>query len=473
MPFYSKVYESVPQVHWGQTSLLAQAGLLTVIGSAEIAVGQLAKCRASRHGRAPRLLTLALILFLSGCLQRQAEPATAALPLNENLPTSWTPLGDVQGVNIDGDAPTEYLLFFTYDSNNGPVGAVIYNTETADNSTDNEGASSRLSTSFIPYSILPSYRPGTGQGFIAEPAQRNAIGVYSVTFQPAAATNSTEQALPSADALAILGGNSYLTWVWWQAQQDSYGVTQLYSPGNFEAALFQPFNWAGWQDAPVPIREIIAVHPLHDRSLICRRQRYVLVSPTNEALSAGAPIDRIEYRAVDLGLNFCNGAPITPFYPEAVVLTYLLNGETTLWDQQMLDATTIANFELLVARTDILRIDDLASYKTIPGTGTQGSGSTPIAAARTTVCAQILLPVGFADANTPKVALPDVMADNTTATDEAGQPLYSRRWLLFTLRHEQPHREPATPDQLYLTNVEVLPVPETGVAVDCRQWLEG
>lgn len=423
------------------------------------------------------LFTVGIALLMSGCLQRAEEPVTAALPLNENLPTSWTPLGDVQGVNIDGDAPTEYLLFFTYDSNNGPVGAVIYNTETADGSADTESASSRLSTSFVPYSILPSYRPGTGQGFIAEPAQRNAIGVYPVTFQRAVATDSAEQAPLPADALAILGGNSYLTWVWWQSQQDSYGVTQLYSPDNFEAAIFQPFNWAGWQEAPTPIRDIIAVHPLHDRSLLCRRQRYLLASPTEEALAAGTSIDRIEYRSADLGLNFCNGAPATPFYPEAVVLTYLLNGEATLWDQQTLDATTIAQFETVVARTDILRIDDLASYKTIPGTGTTAGGSTPLAAARTTVCAQILLPVSFTNANTPQVALSDVMpvaiADSPPATNELGQQLYSRRWLLFTLRHEQPHREPATPDQLYLINVEVLPVPETGIAVDCRQRLEG
>ncbi len=441
-------------------------------------VSQALLCALRLRGRGLVLLCLAgIALLMSACLRTADEPVTAALPLNENLPTSWTPLGDVQGINIDGDAPTEYLLFFTYDSNNGPVGAVIYNTETADSSTDSENASSRLSTSFIPYSILPSYRPGTGQGFIAEPGQRNAIGVYPVTFQRAGATNPAEQASLPADALAILGGNNYLTWVWWQAQQDSYGVTQLYSAGNFEAALFQPFDWETWQAAPTPIRDIIAVYPLHDRSLLCRRQRHLLVAPTEAALAAGTSFDRIEYRAVDLGLNFCNGAPATPFYPEAVVLTYLLNGAATLWDQQALDATTIARFETLVARTAILRIDDLASYKTIPGTGTTAGGGALVTAAHTTVCAQLLLPAEFADANTPKVALSDVMADATSSgappTDEAGQPLYSRRWLLFTLRHEQPHREPATPDQLYLTNVEVLPVPETGVAVDCRHWLEG
>jgi hypothetical protein len=341
-----------------------------------------------------------------------------------------------------------------------------------------------LSTSFIPYSLLPSYRPETGQGFIAEPAQREAIDVYPVRFQRTATTTAADgdeqEVVRPNDALAILGGTTYLTWVWWQPQQDSYGITQLYAPGHFEAALFQPYNWESWRAAPAPIREIIAVHPLHDRSLLCRRQHYLLVAPTAELLATDAPLERVAYRAIDLGLHFCNGVPTAPFYPEAVVLAYLLGGEQTLWDQENLAAPTLAQHEQLIARNDILRIEDLASYKTIPGTGSNANGQGTLSAS-TTVCAAILLPASYADPNTPTVALSDVTPGiipgtngGSAITQEAnGQTLYSRRWLLFTLRHEPPQREPAMPDRLYLTNVQVLPVPTDGTAIDCRQRLEG
>ncbi|MCB0126225.1 MAG: hypothetical protein KDE58_28400, partial [Caldilineaceae bacterium] len=94
----------------------------------------------------PSLLPLlvASLLLLGGCLQERQEEVTAALPLNENLPPSWTPLNDVLPVNIDGDDAREYLLYFTYDGSNGPVGAVIYNTETDEEPVSDEPAAGRL-----------------------------------------------------------------------------------------------------------------------------------------------------------------------------------------------------------------------------------------------------------------------------------------------------------------------------------------
>jgi hypothetical protein len=421
---------------------------------------------SSANHRRLRLLWLLGLLLLSGCLRRQEETVTAALPLDENLPTAWSPLGDVQPVNIDGDAPTEYLLFFTYGGESGPVGAVIYNTETITGTATGDDAGSRLSTSFQPYSILPSYRPGTGQGFIAAFSQRTALQVRAVSRQnPTEAT--AEQSTPTYGPLAILGGATYLTWVWWQPGPKSYGVTQLYAADHFEAALYQPYNWESWLAAPTLIQDLTAVYPLHERSQLCRRKRYLLTTPADTP-DFTTPLAGIAYREYDLGLNFCNGIPTAPFYPEAVVLAYLLNGDSSLWDAE-LPESRINELTDLVDQNMILRVDDLAGYTTIPGTE-QGSTARPVL---TTACAQVVLPAASADPAAPTVALPDLLpADGDTANGEA-TARYSRRRLLFTLRHQPPQRELGTTDQLYLTNVEVLPAPAEGSGVDCRERLTG
>lgn len=426
------------------------------------------------------MVMLGVALVLGGCLSLGQEEITAALPLNENLPASWTPLDDVQAINIDDDAATEYLLYFTYDGSNGPVGAVIYNTETDEDPGSDDGAANRLSTSFIPYAVLPSYRPGTGQGYIAEPAQRNAIGTFPVSFQNGTigGTASADGTATTArsDALAILGGVNYLTWVWWQPQNDRYGVTQLYSTDRFETPSFAPFPWESWRAAPTPIRDIVTVQQLHDRNQLCRRMRHLMLSPA-DSLPANGFIDEIRYRAYDLGLSFCRGVPELPFYPEGVVLAYLTNGEPTLWDQELLDATTRTQLINLVAQPQIIRINDLAGYQTIPDIERTlaNSAGQRTEWAETSVCVEVIMPAGYVGQHIQSVTLNDVLpsAEPSTTEGSDGAAPYTRRWLLFTLRHEPPHREPATPDRLYIMNVQPLPVSAANGAVDCRQRLEG
>jgi len=421
---------------------------------------------------------LGVALLLGGCLSFGQEEITAALPLNENLPASWTPLEDVQAINIDGDTATEYLLYFTYDGSNGPVGAVIYNTETDEEPASNEAAANRLSTSFIPYAVLPSYRPGAGQGYIAEPSQRNAIGTFPILFRTgmaAGATTDDAATTAHADALAILGGSNYLTWVWWQPQSESYGVTQLYAADRFETSSFVPFNWENWRAAPTPIRDIVTVQPLHDRNQLCRRMRQLMVSPTENPSAAAFP-GGISYHAYDLGLSFCRGVPELPFYPEGVVLAYLATGEPTLWDHAQVDEATRAQRMNLVAQPQIIRINDLAGYKTIPGTEqvSINRAGEQIEWAETSVCVELIMPADYIGQQIQPVTLYDVVPSaelSTNPSTEAGQ--YMRRWLLFTLRHEPPHREPATPDRLYITNVQPLPVSTANGAVDCRERLAG
>ena len=446
----------------------------------------------------------------------QEEAITAALPLNDILPASWAPLGDVQPVNIDGDRAAEYLLFFTYDGNGGPIGAVIYNPETdiilgdTTNSTqddpnnepaeDEPSAPNRPATSLIPYPILPSYRPGAGQGFIAEPAQANAITVHPLTLGATPTTLTATDEPRLANALAILGGTTYLTFVWWLEDRNDYGVTQLYAPSHFEATSFVPFNWEAWRTTPRFINEIIAVHPVHDRSLLCRRKRYILTAPTaarSAAVSATttsgiddappgtdsvATIEQIAYHEMDMGLNFCNGAPATPFYPEAVALAYLVNGTDALLDSD-LSNKAITLIQETVARADIIRVNDLAGYQTTPYPSPtvanniiapqRDNRGVPTEVTYTTVCAEVLLPGQYIGLDAQAIRAPDVIATDTEAMlrDAAGQFLFARRWLLFTLRHVQPTLEPPTADRLFITNVEAIPVPDGQIAVNCKEWL--
>lgn len=413
-------------------------------------------------------------LLLGGCFQLRNEEVPAALPLNENLPASWSPLEDVQAMNIDGDVATEYLLYFTYDGSNGPVGAVIYNTETDEDTVAEDPAAGRLSTSFIPYAILPSYRPGAGQGFIAEPSQRDAINTRPVTFGEGLATGTATERGPNA--LAILGATNYLTWVWWEPQNESYGVTQLHATDRFETAAFEPFAWDRWLSAPVPIPDIVAVHPLYDRNRLCRRFRHIMVEPT-ETISPSGLLRVISYHDYDLGLSFCRGVPEMPFYPEGVVLAYLLSGDMTLWDETWHDEATIEQLKTLVAQPQVLRVNDLAGYRTLPGTEriVRGDALQRGEYVVTQVCVELIMPAGYNDPQAQPVVLNDLLPSTGEAVNidrDQGVPAM-RHWLLFTLRHEPPQREPAMPDRLYIVNVQRLPASTANGAVDCRQRLTG
>lgn len=411
---------------------------------------------------------LYLLLFITGCATLQRRE-TAALPLTEVLPAAWTPLRDVEEVNIDGDAAPEYLLFFTYDTTTataprptffsiggttptGPIGAVIYDGQVVTGTTPTVQVSpDRPTTAFVPYAILPSYRAGAGLGYVAEPTQSEAIDAYTVSYRAAGQTTAATAAAP--DTVILLGGETYLTFAWWQNRAVGYGVTQIYAPGGFEGALYRKFDWADWTRTPQPIREIIAVHPLHDRNLICRRFRYSL---DEAALSGGRPGTGapLRFQKSDLGLHFCTGTPVHPFYPEGVVLAYLLEGSEALLDSTTPTTTvTIQPNQLpwlgeLIQNDGILRVDDLASYTTLTANQIQQ----PTAALDTIkVCALVTL--------------------QPTAGDATAMP--PQQGLLFTLRHEPASFQPPTPDQLFIQTVEMIAAPVSSGVVNCEQQLGG
>lgn len=395
------------------------------------------------HFRSRTLLTLFLLLAIfaaSGCLRRR-QIVTTALPLSESLPQEWTPLKDVQEVNIDGDSLNEYLLLFVYD--NGPIGAVIYDPQVDDlpGSPDNSGNPNQPSTAMEPYAILPSYRPGAGQGFIAEPGQQENIGIFLVNSRPTAATGQTSE----ANMLILRGGATHLTFAWWLNKADGYGVHQIYAPGGFEG-----IDWDAWSQSPGPITSLTGVYPLHNRSLFCRRQRFDLVNQA-DAADPVAPV-HIAYVATDLGVQFCGAIPPHPFYPEAVVLAYLLAAPNDLLHGRLQGATAQARLQQILQRDRLLYVNDLSAYTTMPLSGSTGSGPT-----YTTVCADLI-----------QQSLP---TDQPASVN--GAPPIEHLWLLFELEHQPPHLSPPTQDQLLITNVNALPAPEGVLTVNCTDMLSG
>ncbi|MBX3012182.1 MAG: hypothetical protein KF832_11780 [Caldilineaceae bacterium] len=401
-----------------------------------------------------RLLLSCLPLLLVQCARVQSTES-AALPLDDALPNAWTALRAVQEVNIDGDEATEYLLFFVYDAlsagssggwlstrrvlPNGPVGAVIYDAQVLTGTLTSEQVSpDKPTTALVPYAILPSYRRNTGQGFIAAPGQGEGVQAYPVSYR--SLTDATNTA---ADTLLFLAGagkvDTYLTFVWWQNRAEGYGVTQLYAPGGFESALYSAFGWSQWQRTPQPIQQLIAVHPVHDRNLLCRRFQYTLTDTT------GAP--PVHYQKSDLGLTFCDRTPPHPFYPEGVVLAYLLEGKATLLDANATmgrEGEGLGWLQQQIQAQQILRVDDLASYATLTTTEPPFAALPPDTIG---VCALLTL----------------VSAD-ATAKQSA---------LFFQLRHQPAGFQPPTPDQLFITNVETIPAPNEHSVVNCHEQLGG
>ena len=262
--------------------------------------------------------------------------------------------------------------------------------------------------------------------------------------------------------------NNYLTFVWWQNPDVGYGITQLYAPGGFESAPQQPFNWAGWEDAPQPIKEIIAVQPLHDRNLLCRRIRHQLVAPSAAELAqADQPINVITYLAQDLGLQFCNGIPAAPFYPEGVLLAYLLTGRSDLLDLAGPAAQTPEAFAQLIDRDALIRVEDLAAYRTLTPNPTLGG-----AGRITTACAEITMRIANGESLVSRETITNSLPASADTSTGASSPV-ERRWLLFTLRHQPPQLNPPTADQLLITNVNALAAPQDGVALNCHQQLGG
>ena len=396
------------------------------------------------------------VFFLNGCsFFATSQETPLQLDFTKVLPEGWTAIGTWQEVNVDGDQETEYLLLFAYD--NGQVGAVIYDPQIA---VEIVGMTDRTTTPvpvptveivtiplqpfgyFKPYRLLPSYwaytyGSGVGQGFVAAPPDAGKVVVTEVRVTDGALNASEEVvdegggriAAPSAELL-LKGGDTHLTFVWWKDIYRGYGVTQLYAPGGFRG-----MNWQKWQEAPTPITSISGLYPLADyqsRSLLCRELLYTRVlTPTSEIDEGQASVT---FRQEDSGLQFCEDKiPEHPFYPEGVVMAYLLSAGA---DRDVLTAliTPGVSGAQIDADLDLSRlahetISDIATHPTIPvapGAVQEGRFSPT-----TTVC----------------VELSNQAGDNRT------------RWMVFTLKYQPPDLQRRLPDRWTISGTTPAPAP--------------
>jgi hypothetical protein len=238
-----------------------------------------------------------ILLLLVSCTPASPFDSSQRLPLDMQsvVPADWVPLGGLKTVNIDGDGDNEWLLFYRYDvqkvkAKQGPVGGVIFDAQFDPTS----GAST-----LVPYKLLPDFRAGKGQGFLAEQGT------------PGYRTYDSDGD-GAADELAIFGyGNDptfpmYLTVFRWQGGGTGKGyrvVTHLFGDGGI--SVKQPeVGKSG------PISTIIQKTRLNERSLLSKRAVYVRQADG--------------YNLAEVSLDFTYGIPPNPYYPEATVLAYYL-----------------------------------------------------------------------------------------------------------------------------------------------------
>jgi hypothetical protein len=377
---------------------------------------------------------LAVLLLLGGCsLLFPQEETPLELDFAQILPAGWKAVDTWREVNIDGDRADEYLLLFRYD--NGQVGAVIYDSQTgsvaagtAPNATLGTVAVPLPSFGYFrPYPLLPSswdytYGGETGQGFVARPEDAEAIQVYTAARGPA--TGALAAAPPTE--LLLRGGHTHLTFVWWKNAVEGYGVTQLVAPGGFGGV-----DWARYAQAPKPLVDLVGLYPFQDyraRSLLCRETAYhrLAVPPAGEA----APV--IDFAPSDEGINFCYlPIPDHPFYPEGVVLRYLLGNHERVGDHLVTPGAALAQVDADAGYSRVAqeRVEDIATYPTVPvqAASLQGDATAPT----TAVCVELA-----------ERAAPE-----------------QRRWVVFTLRYQPPDLERRLSDRWTLSGAASVPPP--------------
>lgn len=342
-----------------------------------------------------RFLHLCALLVLAGC-SRGPEPLN--INLRDILPAEWQAVGQWQSVNIDADSQPEYLLFYTYDASRsddgeniaGPIGGVIYDSQSPASVPANEADSRPPSPWLQPYALLPSYWRGAGHGFVAPPKADAPIAfevkralpeeVKNDYFQALAAqqilnatATVTPTVLPANDELVVFGGSSpiggvtHISVFWWSTPQEGYRSTQISASGGLRV-----MKWDAAAERS-PIRQVRARYAEEDRSNLCKESiftRYL----DEKYPSPGAYRPPVYYAEGPRRLIFCYGIPDTPFYPEAVVLAYLLDpsGRRELVQSGALEsvARTLATFQ---------RVSALQYYQTVDAIGPiQAAGSAPL-----------------------------------------------------------------------------------------------
>ena len=352
------------------------------------------------------LWCLLVPFLLTGCNRGQTE---LNIDLSAILPTEWKAMDNWAAVNIDADSEQEYLLFYTYDASRtadgvaipGPVGGVIYDSQTPASVPASDADARPPAPWLQPYTLLPSYWRGAGYGFVAPPKAdlptfyavkrvlpdeltNNYFAVLSAQqINGAAATPPGD--LPANDELIVYGGNSavggvtHISIFWWSNTQEGYGSTQIAASGGLKVE-----QWDGGENRS-PIRQVRARYAEEDRSQLCKESLWTrYLDPDYTSPSAFRPA--VYYKEGPRKLIFCYGIPETPFYPEGVVLAYLLDPtghrEMVAEGERESVATTLADYQRVFALQYHQTVDAIGPFQTSPG-------GAPL---RTTVRAWIVYP---------------------------------------------------------------------------------
>lgn len=308
---------------------------------------QIIQCHPPNYKYIGVSLLFFVALLLSGCQVLRTE-APLPVDLRNVIPAYWTPIGELREVSIDGDADIEYIMFYHYDDGvshengnalDGPIGAVIFDLQIDSGNVlgpepkELVPIPNQPSAFYVPHRILPNYWPATGNRFyavpgaaffpvgyyIAEPEDAQDIRIVQIQRDGSSIVDDPNTV---ADEMIIYGGDTHITMTWWENAFDSYGVSHLYAPGGF-----RNFKWDG-AAATTPIESVQGAFPLHDRSRICRNFLYTRAKDAeNKVKAPDTTKTAVRYVVSELGVDFCDGTPAHPFYPEGVVLAYLLDAD--------------------------------------------------------------------------------------------------------------------------------------------------
>jgi hypothetical protein len=345
----------------------------------------------------PRLVFVALLAALtlsSGCSfpTFNFPPGEREEPdLLDLLPVSWYPIfpgNEWRAVSIDDDGEDEYLLLYAYNTvpqtsssrfnnqtqlpQNAPLGAIILDGQTSSESVvDYPPLATPLQPmgAFIPYRVAPSYWPEPNSAYVGLYSNPDQIKVAQYATDPAGLCAPGVEEARQELVIFDTRGDSVLTNVWWRSAYLGYGVAQILAPGGLRNAQtiaadgnVTPLDLSGDLNEGGLVWSVDALHPIYQplnplsteveggfadlgRSQLCDVYRYYRQTDLD---TSGSKV-RGDIRYVDdyMGIEFCRSSVPAPFFPEAVVLKFLLEPDArqdlihdrvTEEEQQVIDA---------------------------------------------------------------------------------------------------------------------------------------
>lgn len=259
------------------------------------------------------LMAIAATLLTACGLFRQDDP-NLPVPLRELIPPEWQLLpkerGElgVQEISIDGDEDIEWLIFYYYDNPSqegahGPVGGVIYDAQQDTAPYDPQVVIPfpyQPSAFLVPYRLLPDWRAGKGQGYLAQ---------ANVSWDQTPLTTDGQNQELVVWGQGAGGIVTRLSIFWWQGESVGYGVT--YFSGTHRVDT--PNREQGQR-----VNSVVTLDSLNERSNLCSRVNYSRQGDTHR------------FDGTKPAIVFCQGTPLVPTYPEAVTLAWLLDRNSDL-----------------------------------------------------------------------------------------------------------------------------------------------